>query len=393
MPTSAVIAGLVMAAVLGTGALALGAYTVHRYMNWRCRELVDLFQRNTVRVVKIEDLESRRKSRGSNSDEEEGGHAAAREQMSQRSQRQRGNDENQHMTGLRGGFDLEIDPDWAQQRQMQAHASMPVPAHTQPATHRRALEWHQSGTPYEQLWQPPSIFQQVPPQGGWFAYIPPQPDTAPTNEQRPVNRPRPHSEVIKQFAQERTSGGRGQQARRERRLDPATASLLQTLLIEPVSFEGDIIEVIDEYPSVIEGVIHTKRKINRTRRQGEDEEHRQSSSTELGTCSSSQSASSTEDIPRDCIPEHGPRRAYLPSHDHDPKQQYAQHTARAEGSGNPYVRQSCRSRSRRKRKQNVGVRSGSQWRSSIDGRQQAGTASSCLCIDTSFLTDGVCGPG
>lgn len=33
MPTVAVIAGLVMAAVLGAGLLALDAYTVHRYMN------------------------------------------------------------------------------------------------------------------------------------------------------------------------------------------------------------------------------------------------------------------------------------------------------------------------------------------------------------------------
>lgn len=43
MPTPAVIASLTMAAILGTGLLALGAYAVHRYMNWRCRELIDLF--------------------------------------------------------------------------------------------------------------------------------------------------------------------------------------------------------------------------------------------------------------------------------------------------------------------------------------------------------------
>ena len=377
MPVPAIIAGLVMAAVLGSGLLALGAYTVHRYMNWRCRELIDLFQRNTVRVVKIEDLESQEKSRETRRNGKNRRHAGAMEQIPQHSQRQQDNDESQHMIGLRGGFDPENDPHWAQQRQIQPHVPMPAPVHSQPPTHQRLLGWHQLGTPYEQLWQPPPVFQQVPPQGGWYAYIPPRPQIAAARE------PRPQREVVDEFEQERTQGGTVQQARRERRLDPAKASLIQALG-EPVTMEGDSIEVVDGYPFVIEGVVHGKKR-NKRKKSGRSkcDGRRQSSSTDLGTCSSSHSTSA-EDIPREHVPEGHPRHLYVPPDSYNPYQENARHTGQAEGARNPYARQSHRSRSRRRQVQDRSVRRSAGWKSNIDAPRQAGTTTSpCPCLSPS----------
>jgi hypothetical protein len=379
MPTPAVIAGLVMAAVLGTGVLALGAYTVHCYMNWRCRELVNLFQRNTVRVVKIDDLESQEKSQRTKHNEEKGRHSAAIQQMPQRLQHQQDNVDSQHMMGLRGGFDREGKPQWVQQRQVQLHVPTPAPIHAQSATHCRALGWRQSGSPYEQLWQPPAVFQQVPPQGGWYAYIPPRPDTAPEYGQPLLGQPRPKREVVQQSEQERTRAEIAQQARREQRLDPVTASLLEALS-QPIAFEGDSVEVVDE------GVTHTRRQDKRKKKcQSLSDKRKRSSSTELATRSSSQSATSAEDVPRDSIPEGGQRRAYFPLQDNGPHQGYAQLIAQATGGVNPYTRQPRRSRSRRKRERDSSVGRGPKWKSNIAGRRQAGTAFTCPCVCLSVI--------
>lgn len=217
-----------------------------------------------MRVVKIEDLKLQEKSREIRRNGKNGRHAGAIEQMLQRLQRQQANNEDQHMTGLRGGFEPEHGPHWAQQRQIQPHVPMPAPVHAQPPTHQGVLGWHQPGTPYEQLWQPPPMFQQVPPQGGWYAYVPPRPDIAAARERRPVDQPRPQYEVIDEFEQVRTQGSTVQQARRERSLDPATASLIQALG-QPINLEGDSIEVVDGYPFVIEGVAHGKNRNKSTK--------------------------------------------------------------------------------------------------------------------------------
>lgn len=348
MPTPAVIAGLAMAAILSTGLLALGAYTVHRYMNWRCGELIDLFQRNTVRVVKIEDIESYGRKPGKDRNEEKGKHASAMEQMPERFRSQQRNDRNQHMVGLRGGFDQEDGPQWVQQRQMQSHIPLPAPVHAYPAPYHRTLEWHQSATPQELLWQPPAVFQQIPPQGSVYAYIPPHPDIAAACGQPMFAPPRPQR-GFEQSKQDRTSESDVKRTVRERKLDPATASLFRAL-VQPISLEGDSIEVVDGYPFVAEGVIHTKRQVKgKKKRAREAGERRRSSSTELGTCSSSRSVKSVEDTPRDYIPEGHPDHAYLPPDSFNPYQEYARDTARAEGIGKPHAQQSYRSRSRRKR--------------------------------------------
>lgn len=344
MPTPAIIAGLVMAAVLGTGILALGAYTVHRYMKWRCREFVGLFQHNPVRVVKIDDLESRGKSRRTRRDGEERTRSPATEQMPQHLTRQQGNDVNQQMTVLREGFDLEGGPEWEQPRRIHRQTLMPAPIHAQPGAHRQALEWHQPGAGNEQFWQAPAVFQQQPPQGGWHACIPPRPDVG-LAYGLPMLDPQRPQRIEKQLKQERTSRVNGNQTTRARRLDPATA-LLCRALIQPISSEGDGIELVDGYPFVAEGVVHSKRQDRRKKkRTRKAEQRRQSSSTELGTCSSNHSATSAEDIPQDHIPEGCPRRICLPPHSCSPYQDYPQQTARAEGCGNPCARQSYRGRS------------------------------------------------
>ncbi|KAJ4401938.1 hypothetical protein N0V91_007592 [Didymella pomorum] len=83
-------------------------------------------------------------------------------------------------------------------------------------------------------------------------------------ERRPVDQPRPQYEVIDEFEQVRTQGSTVQQARRERSLDPATASLIQ-VLGQPINLEGDSIEVVDGYPFVIEGVAHGKNRNKSTK--------------------------------------------------------------------------------------------------------------------------------
>lgn len=370
-----------MAAILGTGLLALGAYTVHRYMSWRCRELIDLFRRNTVRVVEIEQVESQKKSGKTRRDEGNGKCAAAMEQMPLHTQRQQEVNESRRTIRLRGGFSPESDLRWTQQRRIQPHSPMPAPAaHAQPAIHRRAFDWCQPGTPYEHFWQLLPVFQ-VPPQGGWYAYIPPRRDLAAARVQHPVDQPRPRREVIEQVNQERTRGGILQQARRERRLDPAAASLVEALN-GAISLKVDSLEVVDGYPAVIEGIVHRNRQVKRQKSgRSQNGERRQSLRTDVGTRSSSRFVSSAKEIPRSSIPERGEYCAYLSLQDPGPHHGHTQHTAQNENGGeDPYTRQSHRRRSRRERERDRSVRRDPGWKSCIDDPRQPGTASPCTCI-------------
>lgn len=287
---------------------------------------------------------------------------------------------------------MENDPRWARQKQVQPYVPMPAPGHAQPAPYHRTLEWHQSATPHELLWQSPAVFQQIPPQVSVYAYIPPHPDIAAAYGQPMFAPPRPQR-GFEQSKQDRTSESDVKRTVRERRLDPATAPLFRAL-VQPISLEGDSIEVVDGYPFVAEGVIHTKRQVKgKKKRTREAGRRRRSSSTELGTCSSSQFAASAEDIPRDYIPEGHPDHVYLPPDSFNPYQEYARDTARAEGIGNPHARQSYRSRSRRKRERHHSARLGPRWKPNVEGQLQAGTASPCPCVCLFVIIIGGRGPG
>ncbi|KAF1925678.1 uncharacterized protein M421DRAFT_94544 [Didymella exigua CBS 183.55] len=369
MPTPAAITGLVMGAALGAGLLCLGAYTVHRYMHWRCQELVYLSQRNTVRVVKIEDPEPRKESRRARNDEEKDRHAAPTEQVLWQSQRRPNTGRIQNSMGLRGGFKDDgprNELGWAGERQIHPYVPMPAHMHAHPTTHHSAIGWHQFGTAYDQLWQLPAIYQQPAPQGRYYAYIPPRPKVAMVHEQPHSGEPGPYNGFAGQPELQRAQGRVAKQAVREsgsqRKVSPKIRSN-----VESVSFEGDSVVILDDYSCLIEGVVHQKRKKkSRGDKKRRIRERSSSSSTELGTCSSSHSLTSTEDIPRYCIPDSRSRRTRLPLQDFPP---YPECPQRAAGDDNPYARQPPRSGQRRVQKDEEGVRTKSRWDPSAGSRQ------------------------
>lgn len=324
-------------------------------------------------------------------DEEKGRHSAAIQQTSKQSQRHPKTGEGQDMIGLRGGFGhdgLGNVPSWADERQIQPYVLRPAHLHAQPATRRQALGWHQSGTTYDQLWQPPVIFQQAGPPGGYYSYIPPHLSMVTAYEQPPFGRPSPYNRYVPQVEQQRTNGAKTQQTTRDPRPDPVIAPMTQTT-VEPISFEGDSVVVVDDFDFLIERVMQVKgKKKRRGGTQRREEERRQSFSTDLGTCSRSQSSASTADIPRDSIPNGKSRHARLPLHDWPPYSKYVQRTARAAGGGNPYARQSHRSGDSQGRKGEDDVRSKSRWR-----RRQAGNCFPCHCTLFSYFVLGVSGSG
>lgn len=177
MPTPAVIAGLVVGAVLGSGLLCLGAYFVHQYMNLQSRKINGWFHRNALVVRRDTDVE-----KGIAIAKLRGGRVNADTQRDQtkirpatRKTRRKlgyGFGRKERNTALRGGGDeWEDDAGWADERQLQGYTPNTMPANARPTAYPRVLGWGQQQSSYDQMWCSPAWYHEVPPQGA--LYIPP----------------------------------------------------------------------------------------------------------------------------------------------------------------------------------------------------------------------------
>lgn len=378
MPSPAAIAGLVLGAVLGVGLVCLGAYTMHRYMDWRCRELVHLFQSNTVRVVRIEDIETGNKTREHSGDEEKGCNATTLAWVPGRSQHQPIISGSHNTIELRGGSEhgsVQVDSNWAEMRQMQAYVPRSARMQAQPTTHRQALRWHQSETAYDRMMQPPAFSRQAAPQGGWYGYIPPRSGAALAQQ---FGHSGPSHGLVRQEEQQRANVGEAQQTSRNSVRIPAAAPNAQGR-IGPIVLEGDSIEILDDYSYLIEGVISVKRKQKRKReKKCRVHERRRSSSTELGTCSDSRS--SIEATPRGCIVEGGPHLAHLPPSSYFPRSERVRHAAHDDSGGNPTTQLSQCNEDGQGYKRRGGGRLGTRSKLTERGRRQACNASPASAV-------------
>ena len=372
MPTPAVIAGLVVGSILGTGTLCLGIYFMYRYVGLQCRKLDDWFQRNALKVGRNDDVESGRKVERPKHNRYNGLRSAMNKQSPKLTNRIPWDGETRDMPGLRGGHGYGNQEDnlvWAHERQMQTYMLQAALARTQPAAHPRALGWEQYGAPYDQIWHTPAVFQQAVP-GTYYAYVLPRPDVTmadgqPSSGQADAYNPRFNLQDPQQ------SSGDTEQAGGPSECNPEAASKAK-LKAEPTFIESDCLEVVEEYPDFIEKARKEKNQNERKKEEKRKKERkRRSSSTDLGTCSSSQSSTSIEDIPRDSIPSGAPHRAHLPSHDYLLNSQHTQSTTYAQIDGDPYARRPQRSERRQEREDAGDVRAWSRVESSADDRRQA----------------------
>ncbi|KAF2624775.1 hypothetical protein BU25DRAFT_460942 [Macroventuria anomochaeta] len=344
MLTPAVITGLVVGAVLGTGLLCLGTYFVHRYMDLQCRKINKWFDRNALKIRK-DDVESGNWDKKMKHNQDDGLCSAMKKQTPNGRVLQTAVERTRNDATMRrgDGFDnWHNGTQWADERQMQAYVPQPAPAHMQPTAHPQALGWEQYGTVYDQMWYPPAVFRQAVP-GTYYAYVPPRPDMTMQYQQPSFGHPGLYDEWFGLLDERRRSGGGTQQA--EGRSESSSGAASKTRLpAEPASVKCDCLQVVGEYPAFIEEAREAKDRQDRKKeKKRRKERNPRSSSTDLGTCSSSRSSASTEDIPRDSIPAGAPRKTRVSWNDSSLYPAYTQRTARAQGDGNPYTRHSPRS--------------------------------------------------
>ncbi|KAH6625610.1 hypothetical protein C7974DRAFT_203676 [Boeremia exigua] len=302
MPESAVAAGLVVGAVLGAGLLCLGTYLVHRYMNLQSRQIDLRAQHNAVSVNHYQDVESIGRS------------WETRHQPANRKRRpsRREGDETQNVARLRGGHghrDLENDLSWADERQLQPNIQQPALAYAHPVVDPLAFGWERHKVSYHQGCHTPAVFQQAVP-GTYYAYVLPRTHVARTNVQPSIGQSGAFDELCPS-RRKRTHNS-------ERCSAPVQAVPAKVhLKAQPVVYETDCFEVVDEYPSFIEKARRQKlqtKNVQKNKRIAERSER--SSSTDLGTCSSSEASTSTEDVHRDSIPSGAPNCGSHTPHDY-----------------------------------------------------------------------------
>ena len=151
MPTPAITAGLVLGAVLGIGALCLGAYFVHRYMDLQCRKIKKWFRRDAV-LRRNYDVES-----GGKYKEGERVNAMSGKKRKQRSRAAMSqgdgyeNRNQRHTPRLRGGngyAEWADDAERVNEKQMQSYKSLSVSNHNQ-VGQPQSIGWNHHTWPCE----------------------------------------------------------------------------------------------------------------------------------------------------------------------------------------------------------------------------------------------------
>lgn len=340
MPAPAVVAGLVVGAVLGTGLLCLGTYFVHRFMDLQCRRISIWFHRNALIVYKSDDVES-------------GGNEKIKQSGERSDSWQRGYEDAKvrNEGGVRGGDehgDREDEVDWATDRRVQGYAPRATPTRVQPATHSRALGWEQEGVEYDRMWYSPAAFQRAVP-GMYYAYVPARSEVTTAYAQPPFRHPGSYDEWCELLESRQEGGVEAERARECPTMDYG-AALSARVQAEPAFTERNYVQVVDKCPLIIEEA-RKERDIKERKTTREQERLGRSSSTDLGTCSSSESSASFEDIPRDSNSSGASYRARCCSYEFTSHPQCLRCPVRVQNNGVPYVQWWSRSEGRRDREE------------------------------------------
>lgn len=383
MPTPTITAGLVLGAVLGTGALCLGAYFVHRYMDLQCRKMKRWFHRDAVlrnnydvetggkyKVERVNAMSGKKRTQRSRTAMSQG---AGYENRSQR-----------HTPRLRGGngyAEWADDAEQVNEKQMQSYKSMSVSNYDQ-VGQSQTISWSHHTWPYDRMGYSPACYCEVPPQDA--IYVPLHPGLIVCPEAAFTQPPM----VDRNHSLHRTSHvhqqhrGTLEASRAGVRSRPRSREGLQVRAqAEPITFENDCIQVIMEHPRIANNAHRQKKeencKIKSTWRQ-------RRSSTD-STCSSRQDLSSVEDVPRDSIPGGVPHYVRLSTRNYPSYPQYPKRSAKAWGDGDQHDRRSQRNEGRQGRNNIDDVRWGRRRQYSASDGRQASKPSLPLCtLLTSF---------
>lgn len=247
MPTGAATAGLLVGSLIGAALLCSGFYFFLLYIKIRCEQANIRFRPDALVEHADFDVENGiRTSRTKGTDVGPGTRQyTSRVPSMVKSSRRKGECEarscNMHSRG--GGNDHKGDGHRVNKTQTHPHMTKATPVVTQPALRTRALGCFQRQPSSEDVCCPPACHHQASPRPELLAAYP---QAAPAKPSRAaagrVSRLASDLEVLEAQLEAHQSDVRF--ARRP----PGQPSRSQ----ESISFEGDFIEVVDRYPSVID---------------------------------------------------------------------------------------------------------------------------------------------